>query len=448
VLYVVLVTTYLVTEVGKLNVLAPALSALSLVAILISLPAAGWAARALTALFLCAGTAMLYRQGIRWLEYIGAYGDMLYLLALFAVVPVLSEPVRLGGYSEAIQSTLRGRVSSIFQLNCMVTALSFLCGSFLSLASVPIMIAAMGPVVSGYALNNKIRFMVVSAVSGYVLPMLWTPVSGVVGVVLHSLQVGWLSLFPSLFMLSIACLFANWMIFYMLEVRGKPQSAQIEVEHAQEDVSAQIRRLFHLVLAIVLLIVCIVLLEHLLQIGSLAVVTLIAIPFAFVWSITIGQGSRFLTGVREQLVGRVPRMADQFAVFLSAGFFVKAMHMANFDHAANLLFLQLHGLIGTELFLISMPFMALLASFLGVHPLVAIALLGESLKPEVLGITSSQLAITLVGSSVLTFMLGPFSGTLGLVQSITHISAFRLALWNAPYVLGYFCLLVVSIMLF
>jgi hypothetical protein len=44
-------------------------------------------------------------------------------------------------------------------------------------------------------------------------------------------------------------------------------------------------------------------------------------------------------------------------------------------------------------------------------------------------------------------MQGPFSGTLGLVQSINKVSSFRLALWNAPYAFAYFLLLGVAIML-
>ncbi|MEN3275154.1 MAG: hypothetical protein V7631_944, partial [Massilia sp.] len=68
-------------------------------------------------------------------------------------------------------------------------------------------------------------------------------------------------------------------------------------------------------------------------------------------------------------------------------------------------------------------------------------------KPEVLGITPDKMALTLVGSCVLTFMQGPFSGTLGLVQSLTGTSSFRLALWTAPYALVYFVLLVIGIRL-
>lgn len=140
-------------------------------------------------------------------------------------------------------------------------------------------------------------------------------------------------------------------------------------------------------------------------------------------------------------------MTDQFAIFLSAGFFSGAMHLSGYDHAANTLFLHLHDALGTRPFLLLMPVMALVAAFLGVHPLVAIALLGESLKPEVLGIAVMPLAIALIGSAVLTYMIGPFSGTLGLVQSLNGVSTFRLGLWTAPYAAVYLLLLALTLLL-
>lgn len=447
-LYALTVLCYLVLKLTRLPVLADLLSALSLASILVSLPASGVAARVLSMLFLGGGSWMLYRNGVTWPGYLRAYGEMAYLLALFAVVPVLSAPVKLGGYSRAIQSVLRGRVAGVFQLNCLVTSLAFICGSFMSLAAVPIMMTSMESAVDAYPIENKARFIAVSATYGYVLPILWTPVSGVVGVVLYSLHVDWLSVFPVLLGLSVASLFANWAIFHLLELRHAAPAPPVDTHALPGNTPSPLPKLLQMVLGIVVLVVCIGLLEQWLHIGLITVVTLAAIPLAFAWSAVIGQGRRFLPEAGQQLVARLPRLADQFAIFLCAGFFAKAMHLSGVDHSANLMFLHLHDVVGTRLFLLLMPVMALAASFLGVHPLVAIALLGESLKPDVLGITASELTIALVGSSVLTYMLGPFSGTLGLVQSINQVSTFRLSLWNAPYAIGYFLLLAATTLLF
>jgi hypothetical protein len=445
-LYVAVVLCYLIARVGQLAALTPVLSALALIAIMVSLPASGWATRLLSTLFLAGGTWMLVSNDLGWLDVFGAFGEMAYLLALFVVLPVCSVPVKIGGYSGAIQTVLRGRIRGVFQLNCLVTALSFVCGSFMSMAAVPIMMTSMEPVVKAYPIRHSERFIAVSTVYGYALPILWTPVSGVVGVIVYTLHVDWLTLFPVLFALSIACLLANWIIFYFMELRG-PAAQTLEHAPTPGGATSPIPRLMQMVLAIVLLIVSIVLMASWLHIGLITVVTLIAIPFSLAWSAVIGKVGAFVGEARLQMAVRLPRMADQFAIFLSAGFFAHAMRLSGIDHEANAMFLHLHDALGTVPFLLSMPPMALLASFLGMHPLVLIALLAESLKPEVLGIGSMQLAVAMIGSAVLTYLAGPFSGTLGLVRSINQVSTFRLSLWNAPYAVGYVMLLSATILL-
>lgn len=445
-LYSLVILVYLVVKIGRIDALAPVLSAVSLAAILVSLPATRWVSRVLSMLFLSAGTWMLLQKGTTAAEYVSGYGQMVYLLALFVVVPVLSVPVRLGGYGKAIEAVLRGRVGGVFQLQCLTTSLAFICGSFMSVAAIPVMMTSMAPVLASYPIADRVRFMSIAAICGYVLPILWTPVSGVVGTVLDSLRVDWLALFPSLFALSVATLVVNWAIFYVFELRGR-NAPRLDDPAPQIDAASPLPLLFQMLAGILLLMGSVGVLEYILRIGLIPVVTMISIPFALAWSIAIGQGRNAVRAVIHDFAVRLPGMADQFAIFIGAGFFAAAMRMSGFDHEANLMFLDLHEAIGSQLFLLLMPVMALAASFLGVHPLVAIALLGESLKPEVLGIPIRQLAVALVGSAVLTYMQGPFSGTLGLVQSINKVSSFRLAMWNAPYALAYFALLAAAIML-
>jgi len=450
VLYLSAIVIFLFAKLAHLPLLEPVASTLALLSILVSLPGCGPVGRILTVLFLVGGHAMLWRAGVPWPHYVLAHGSMLYLLALFAVLPVLSIPVQLGHYSRSIETVLRARISGLFQLNCLVTVLAFLCGSFMSLAAVPIMMTSMAPVVGNYPLRDPVRFSTVSAIYGYVLPILWTPVSGVVGVVLHSLHLEWGTLLPLLMAMSVVGLLINWAVFWLIELRGMPQPAPTPAEPLSNPrpPGPALRHLGQMLFAIVLMVTSIGMLDHVLQIGMLTVVTLLAIPFALAWSMALGKGGDFVRAATQQMASRLPHMADQFAIFLAAGFFVSAMHLSGMDHAVNLAFVQLHDALGSRLFLLAMPLMALAAAVLGVHPLVAIALLGESLQPEVLGIDVKLLAVTLIGSSVLTYMLGPFSGTLGLAQSLTRISSYRLALWNLPYALGYVALLAAVILLY
>jgi hypothetical protein len=450
-LYLAAICVFLLARLAHLPSLMPVASVLALLCILVSLPACGPVARTLTLLFLAGGYLMLWRAGVGWPQYLLAHGDMLYLLALFAVLPLLSIPVQLGAYGDSIETVLRSRISGLFQLNCVVTVLAYLCGSFMSLAAVPIMMTSLAPVVGSYPLRDPQRFAAVATTYGYVLPILWTPVSGVVGVVLHSLHLEWTALLPLLIGLSIAGLLLNWALFWLIELRGQPAAivptpTSTITAADQPALGPAVRHLAQMLLGIVLMVGLIAIFDRLLKIGMLTVVTLLAIPFSLAWSMALGKGVAYTRAAALHMTSRLPRLADQFAIFLAAGFFVSAMHLSGVDHAVNQAFLALHQALGTRLFLLSMPLMALAAAIAGVHPLVAIALLGQSLKPEVLGIDVELLALALIGSSVLTYMLGPFSGTLGLMQSLTRIPGYRLALWNLPYAVGYVALLAVAIL--
>ena len=448
-LYLAAIGVFLLARLAHLPLLMPVASVLALLCIAVSLPACGPVARVLTLLFLAGGYLMLWRAGVGWPQYLLAHGDMLYLLALFAVLPLLSIPVQLGAYGDSIETVLRSRISGLFQLNCVVTVLAYLCGSFMSLAAVPIMMTSLAPVVGSYPLRDPQRFAAVATTYGYVLPILWTPVSGVVGVVLHSLHLEWTALLPLLIGLSIAGLLLNWALFWLIELRGQPAAIVPPPPAAdQPALGPAVRHLAQMLLGIVLMVGLIAVFDRLLKIGMLTVVTLLAVPFSLAWSMALGKGLAYTRAAAVQMTSRLPRLADQFAIFLAAGFFVSAMHLSGVDHVVNQAFVALHQTLGTRLFLLAMPLMALAAAIAGVHPLVAIALLGQSLKPEVLGIDVELLALALIGSAVLTYMLGPFSGTLGLMQSLTRIPGYRLALWNLPYAVGYVALLAAAILVY
>jgi hypothetical protein len=447
-LYLAAIVVFLLARLGHLTSLMPLVSLLALASIVVSLPACGLVARMLTVLFLAGGALMLWQAGAGWQQYLLAHGEMLYLLALFAVLPLLSIPVQLGAYGQSIETVLRSRITGPFQLNCVVTALAYLCGSFMSLAAMPIMMTSLAPVLAAYPLREPQRFAAVATTYGYVLPILWTPVSGVVGVVLHGLRLEWTALLPMLIGLSMAGLLLNWALFWLIELRGRPALAAPARGANQPPLGPALRHLSQMLLGIVLMVTLIAVFDRLLKIGMLTVVTLLAIPFSLAWSLALGRGRAFMQAAALHMTSRLPRLADQFAIFLAAGFFVSAMHLSGADLVVNQAFLQLHETLGTRLFLLAMPLMALAASMAGIHPLVAIALLGQSLKPEVLGVDAQLLALSLIGSAVLTYMLGPFSGTLGLMQSLTHIPGARLASWNLPYAIGYLALLAIAILLF
>lgn len=159
--------------------------------------------------------------------------------------------------------------------------------------------------VRAYPIQHKERFIAVSTAYGFALHIPGTPVPGVVGVVLNSLHVEWLMLFPVLFALSIVCLLANWLIYYFIEVGSETADAEV-VNLRESDAASPLPRLLEMVFAIVLLIFGLALLEHWLHLGLMTAVTLLVIPFALAWSLVIGSGQAFFVEANIQMATRLP----------------------------------------------------------------------------------------------------------------------------------------------
>ncbi|NTZ17436.1 hypothetical protein EXW96_07615 [Paenibacillus sp. JMULE4] len=103
--------------------------------------------------------------------------------------------------------------------------------------------------------------------------------------------------------------------------------------------------------------------------------------------------------------------------------------------------LQFNHAVGSSLFLLIVPLITLGFGFIGMHPITAITLLAEAMNPLALGISAEHLAIALVGGAVMTFSIGPFSGTLNMFSVIIRQGTFRIAAWNLLYTLGFFLFL-------
>ncbi len=446
-LYSLLIIAFVLLRVFDVQAAAPALSALTIASIAVSLPALSRIALGLSLLFLASGTAMLWSSGITLTGYLGAYGQMAHLVALFCLVPILAIPVRLGGYGDAISTVLRGRVSSLSRLNMLITSLAYVCGSFMTMAAIPIMISSLRPVVQNYPLRDRVHFIATTTTCGHLMSLLWSPVSGVLAAILTGLRVSWFDVVPVMLPLSVVILVVNWMLFRLLEKgSGDPLPAVPDAPTAVQLVQAR-NRLLQLGVVIVLLVFVMVGLEQLLHLGLVTVVVIACIPFTLAWSAVIGKGRPFISTALQDMSIRMPRMAEMFAIFLCGGFFASALNLSGTVHEANAGLLALREMLGARPFLMSLPLVALLGSMVGLHPLVAMAILAEALKPEVLGIAAHHLAIALTGGALLTYMLGPFGGTLGLVSTFTNMSTWRLSWWNLPYATSYLLLLMLALWL-
>lgn len=464
--YSLSVICFLVFRLGGFTFLAPVLSILSVVAIAISISKADWLVRVFTIFFLGAGTWLVLQKQISLYQYLLTFGEMLYLLSLFAMLPLLALPIRIGRYEQAIEQILGEQKNSPSHFYRIISSISFLL-SFLNLATLPIMYQSVKTSAQKVVKTNTDKFVARAIIHGYTVSVTWTPFSGVVGVVLEITKVTWQNIFPILILISLAALILNWFIYSASSYLAKRQSAKEQPDQddgqtcslvsgkeiaATENVGDPephpMRRILEIVGVIIALILLVVVLNHFLAVGVVVTATVIAAPVAFLWAAILKETGAFLQATRSYIFNNIPGMAEQFALFLSAGFFIKALHFSGYNQAVNQVFVDFNHLVGGNMFLILLPLITMSFCFIGMHPIAAITLLAESLNPAILGITPEHMTIALIGGAVMTFMIGPFSGTMGVMSSIIKVNPFRIAAWSIIPAIGFFLILVLVLLLY
>ncbi|WCK56682.1 hypothetical protein PP175_12620 [Aneurinibacillus sp. Ricciae_BoGa-3] len=452
IVFTLAVMLFMVDQVIKCNYLDISLALISMLAIVISLSSCHFFSRVISIVFLGLGTWMVWKKGIDFLSYVKLNGDMLYLLSLFAVVPLLSIPIQVGGYREAFERLFDGRVKSVSQLYRVVTALSYFLGTFLNMATIPLVHSSVKSVVKAWPIRNHKRFLASGIIQGYSLPIIWTPFSGIVGVVLHVTHVRWVHIFPILLAISLATMVFNWIIFSVIEGNKQLKITHNETAAASSPASVEedssIRSmLLQIIAAIVLLLVLVVSIDSVSTLGLVVIVTLFTVPFSWIWCLLLKKSPAFWAEVKNHFKHKMPEMSESFAVFLTAGFFVEALRYSGNDHLVNQLFIELHDIVGIHIFVFLLPFIVLFLSFVGLHPIVVVNLLAQSLTTDVVGISTDQMAVAFLGGAVMTFFMGPFSGTLGLMSSMIQVAPLRIASWSVVYVIAFSLILTAAILL-
>ncbi|KIL37363.1 hypothetical protein SD71_01425 [Cohnella kolymensis] len=344
-------------------------------------------------------------------------------------------------------------VRSTIKFYTLVSSVSYIMGVLLNLAAVPMMYHSIKSSVERLLSSNRSKFLSVAIIHGYVLPVIWTPLSGVVGVFIALTNVDWLSIAAELFLISICGLLFNWIFFYftafksnVYPVRTNDENHEMadEIAAAAEPITNREtkKKLTQVGIAVVCLILLIVGIDHFSSIGLVLTATLIAVPFAWIWSLMIGKGKECAKGTSAHFKKFIPTMSEQFAIFLSAAFFAQSIKYSHVDVQINDFILSFNHWIGEGIFLMFLPLVPLVFSFLGFHPIVSATLLAQALNPALMGISPEHMTVALLGGAVLTFYIGPFSGTLGVMSSLIRVSSFKILTWNLWQCLGFYLIVV------
>jgi len=390
-----------------------------------------------------------------------AFMGNLYLVALFTMVPILSIPIRRGGYYSALQDFFRSHVHSTSRYYVLVSFISAFVGVLVNLAVVPLVYQ----IVQASELSRNRRLMSSAISRGFTTCMIWAPTTAAVAMVLQLSGASWGRFFPLGILCGVICGIIGY-VMTMVQERGSGalgQGADEELEpHSERSLedepsiliseadaqnppsdNAKLHKIVELAAFSVILMVSIAVISVVTGIQTVIIVSLAALIFPFLWMGIIGRWSVLTSELKTfYFRDRLTKLSSEIVLFVGAGMFAESIAYSNLGHYIPMV---LSKLVGGSAFLLSVVviFGSVLLSAIGVHPIIHITIIGSSLQASAFGVTPTYIALLLGVSWSMGITLAPTSPTVITLSGLASRSPVQVGLkWNGLYVLISSCVLI------
>ncbi len=438
-LFIFILILYFLSILVPSSGLSAVISVLCMIAVLVTFFKVSRFVQVLGGVFLAAGLFLLLNSGVSWPEYILSFGPMLDLLMMFTLIPILGIPITIGKYSSDIQAILHNKIKTNKHLYMLTSGISYFFSIFMNLATLPMTYYSIKPALEGYSIQHSERFMSRAITRGFAMPLIWAPVTPIVGIVIGVTGVSWVSILPYVIPLSIFGLLLDWYLGSRISQKHlqAPLSTNEMAATTIEKEPSNPKRIFQILLAIIIFIIIVSVAESMLSYSFLTIVSLLVIPFSFIWALFLRKDKEFGQAFQNHFRSFSNKMKDQFFLFLSAGFFISAIKTSHSNEVVNEWIVDLINVIGANFFLMLLPLIPLAFAFLGFHPAVTLALIAETLNPDITHISAHILTVAMLSGASAAFLIGPYNATIGLMSNIVKQSSYKVSNWNMPFTFVY-----------
>ncbi|AXF55190.1 hypothetical protein [Salicibibacter kimchii] len=391
-----------------------------LLLILVSLPSLKGIPAITIVLLLIGGTWIHISQGGDFQTWFLAFGENASILTLFITVPLLSIPIRVGYYLDALDDFYKRRISNANQFYFMSSSTSFLFGVLLNLGALPLLYQMLNTE-QNKPLSGKLRK---ALLRGYVLAVMWSPYFISMALVISYFDVSWAQIFP----FGVIIALTGLAVSYGMERERKPSNEFVQMDVTPHNTRGKSANKLKQLMAIGLIITASVfVLEFYSGLSVIVIVSLVAVCAAIVWSLFLRKMKPFLAEFKHTYFVSLPRMKIELVLFATAGFFGAVIVQTDFNQWMD----QFFQLIGTNIIILAVVIISVvvLLSIVGIHSIVTVTLMAVSLS-ELPQFEDAHLAIALIllTSWSLSAVISPFSGLTLLTSSLTNRSSFQVGM--------------------
>lgn len=383
--------------------------------------------RTITLLFLILGCGILVYYQLPFSIWIQSLTSMTNIIAIIVVMQLFAIPIEVGHYSDTVEYWLKRlfkKESSLYLFAMLVTNLF---ASFLLFGTVPVMVSLFNKALKNNVSEHQ-RFFATAIMRGYSLVLFWAPGAVIMLLVMQVTHVSWSELFLPGLVLSLIGLLTSYGLEHFLHLNKSivteplPFSSNIAKNSPKQTA--------HIFLVVLSLLAFIGIFE-MLGIGSpTGRILLAGLIVSTIWIASFFKNKALKSVLSLYWNGGITQATDFSVFFIAVGLFAGAVdHSGILNHIQPLLQESVNHLGIFSILII--PLIFIFIAVCGIHPLVLAVMFGKILLAVSLPLSAVSIALILILSSAISFIISPFAGMSLMTAKYLNVTPMDVSLkWN------------------
>lgn len=358
-----------------------------------------------------------------------ALEENLYIVVMFAMVPLLGIPIQYGGYTKALEGVFKRYADSNSRYYLLVSFISAFVGVLVNVAVVPLVYEICRA--SSRSSNKKLLSSAISR--GFTTCTIWAPTTAAIALVVQLTGTEWPVFFP--FAISFGII-AGIVGFIMTVFEDKRAGVEPYSNGEERVENFDLPKVVELSVFGMILIMGIAVISLVTGVSTIIVVAIASLIYPVIW---LGIIKRLPILLREfkgdYFNNRLPALKNEIILFIGAGLLATSI---DYSHLGDYVPKILSHVVGSNVLLLTCVILGinLLFSALGIHPIVTVTIIGGTVQAATYGVTPTYLALVLAISWAMGISISPSAANVIAVAGIVGESPIKVGIrWNGGYVL-------------
>lgn len=355
------------------------------------------------------------------------------LLTLVILVPLLSIPLKIGGYFKSIRYFMEQMKTDQRKVFGSISFFLFCLGPILNLGSIRLLHETIKDI------KLPSIFIAKAYLTGFSTVILWSPYFASVALILFYLEVPVYEYIPLGFSLAIIQLITGNLLFSFWSKRNYldiSENKLMQYEARNKKIHGyHCKKMFILFIIIACLMCAIFLIEKITKWPMMFIVSIISILYPLLWCAFKKRWDEMGRMFLDFKKNSAPSMNNEIVLFISAGLFGKALQGTIFSSWIKQF---IHSIASTSFMLFALVIIVIMVlfAFIGVHQIVVATALVTQIEPNEVGSSAAVIALVFMLSWSIGAVLSPINPLNLLVSGSTKQSGLSVGLkWNGVYLL-------------